>query len=147
VILRLYESKQDIINGFDIDCCCVGWDGKDALIVPRCVTALSNKVNMVNLNIRGESYECRLLKYAERGFSIGVPSLESARLDRDHLSFQLEKSPWFDGYEISSDGWKKWGESNGLERLLMAHNLARVKGGITGSTRTHGLPSERRLFV
>ena len=92
VILRLYESKSAILNGFDIDCCCCGFDGTDALITQRCVAAMSTKVNLVNLQIRGECYECRLLKYVERGFSIGVPLLDNSKRDREHLAFKIEKS-------------------------------------------------------
>ena len=51
MILRLYESKSDILNGFDIDCCCVGYDGKDTLITQRCITALKTKINTVNLQV------------------------------------------------------------------------------------------------
>ena len=78
VILRLYESKADVLNGFDIDCCCVGYDGTQALITPRCITALRTRINTVNLEIRGESYECRLLKYVERGFRLPAGRLAAA---------------------------------------------------------------------
>ena len=49
----------------------------------------------------------------------GLPLLENARRDREHLSFKLEKSIWRPGeLEMGGDGWAKWGESAGLERLL-----------------------------
>ena len=130
VILRLYESKADVLNGFDIDCCCVGYDGTQALITPRCITALRTRINTVNLEIRGESYECRLLKYVERGFAIGIPLLDASRIDREHLTLKMEKHEWYDGESLTSGDWAKWGESEGLERLLMAISIARQSGGV-----------------
>ena len=47
---------------FDIDCCAVGWDGYDVLMTDRCVKAVSTRTNTINLDIRGEAYENRLLK-------------------------------------------------------------------------------------
>lgn len=129
VILRLYESKEIILNGFDIDCCCVGYDGTNTLITPRCIAALRTRVNTINLQIRGEAYECRLLKYVERGFAIGIPSLDKSKSDREHLAFEL-KPGWNDYDELDGEGWSKWGDSAGLERLLMAENLARLQNGI-----------------
>lgn len=91
---------------------------------------MSTKINTINLNIRGESYECRLLKYVERGFAIGIPLLDNSKRDRDHLSFCLEKSSWRDENELSGDSWARWSESDGLERLLMAENLGRLENGV-----------------
>ena len=31
IITRVYGNKHDILNSFDIDCCCIGWDGSDVL--------------------------------------------------------------------------------------------------------------------
>ena len=130
IILRLYKSKSAILNGFDIDCCCVGFDGQDALITPRCIKAMSTKINMLNLQIRGEAYECRLLKYVERGFAIGLPQLDSLRRDREHLAFELEENEWGEGETLASDGWDKWSRSVNLERLLMAESLGRLTNGV-----------------
>ena len=57
IITRLYETKDDILNGFDIDCCAVGWDGTECLMTDRCIRAVSERVNTINLDIRGEAYE------------------------------------------------------------------------------------------
>ena len=131
IISRLYDSKEHILNAFDIDCCCVGFDGKVVLATPRACAAISTRVNLINLNIRGKAYENRLLKYAERGFAIGVPRLrELPSLDRDHLTFVLEKDSWGlrDHESLGSKGWNKWSKSSNLERLLMAQNLGRQIG-------------------
>lgn len=130
VILRLYESKEAVLNGFDIDCCCVGYDGTNTLITPRAITAIRRRVNRIDLNLRGECYESRLLKYVERGFAIEIPLLDNSKRDRAHLAFKIEKSPYFDGQELNGEGWSKWGDSENLERLLMAESLARLQNGV-----------------
>jgi hypothetical protein len=121
IITRLYASRDDILNGFDIDCCCCGFDGEHALITPRAIAAITTRVNTVDLSIRGESYELRLLKYVERGFAIGVPRLVRTAIDREHLSFKFGEHPWWGGISIdSSEGWRRWTFATGLELLLMA---------------------------
>ena len=64
------------------------FDGKEVLITPRAITAIKTRINTVNLNIRGECYEHRLMKYAERGWAIGVPLMDRRLVNRDHLSLQ-----------------------------------------------------------
>ena len=61
---NLTRTQADILNGFDIDCCCVGFDGQDVLLTGRAARAIATKTNTINLAIRGEAYENRLLKYA-----------------------------------------------------------------------------------
>ena len=67
IITRLYRSPQELLNGFDIDCCCVGYNGKSVLATTRAANAIRYRVNKVNLQIRGPCYEERLIKYASRG--------------------------------------------------------------------------------
>ena len=44
--------------------------------VRRAGAAVNQKVNIVNLELRGAAYENRLTKYASRGFAVGVPGLD-----------------------------------------------------------------------
>ena len=123
IITRLYASRDDILNGFDIDCCCCGFDGEHALITPRAIAAITTRVNTVDLSIRGESYELRLLKYVERGFAIGVPRLVRAKLSDSYLQHRVEKDEFFGGTTLSDDGWDRWGNASCLAKLIMAENL------------------------
>jgi hypothetical protein len=75
IILRLYQSISEIIIGFDIDCCAVGFDGKLVWAIPRSQRAISNQTNLVDLSRRSYTYEDRLIKYLKRGFTIAVPGL------------------------------------------------------------------------
>ena len=130
VILRLYEDTAAILNGFDIDCCCIGFDGEHTLITPRAIAALNTKTNMIDLDIRGASYETRLLKYVERGFAIGVPLLDNSKRDRDYLAMTKIKCH-YSGYDtLSGNGWSKWANAEDLAKLLMADSFARAFNGI-----------------
>lgn len=124
IINRLYHGKSNILNGFDIDCVCVGYDGKSVLATNRAIIALRTKTNTINLEIRGQCYENRLLKYAQRGFAIKVPELRNITLDSEYLSFKLEEG-WSGHETMTGDGWSKWSESANLARLLMAEKLGK----------------------
>jgi hypothetical protein len=73
IILRLYESPLHILSGFDIDCCAVGFDGTDVLVLPRARLAINRSVNVVDPERESATYDYRLLKYALRGFAAAVP--------------------------------------------------------------------------
>ncbi|RIA83139.1 hypothetical protein C1645_699703 [Glomus cerebriforme] len=104
IVLRLYNSPSEILTGFDVDCCSVGYDGENVWALPRAHQAIIKQRNIVDLTRRSPSYEIRLIKYAERGFEIKVPSLERSRID-----------PTI--YE------KSFGKLNGLARLLVLEHL------------------------
>ena len=69
-ILRLFDNVSSILNTFDIDCCCVGYDGTNVLMTGRASFAITNRVNCCDLSLRGDAFESRLIKYAERGFAL-----------------------------------------------------------------------------
>jgi hypothetical protein len=48
IILRLYASLAEVLLGFDVDCCCIGYDGSNVCALPRCLWALRHQVNVVN---------------------------------------------------------------------------------------------------
>ena len=75
MILRLYSSPAEILIGFDIDSCCVGYDGSRAWALPRAVRALNLRANVTDVTRRSLSYEMRLVKYTKRGFGVVVPEL------------------------------------------------------------------------
>ena len=88
IILRLYDSPAEVLLGFDVDCCCAGYDGSDVWVLPRCERALRHGVNILNpLHAwpNRPAYEVRLCKYAARGYQIAVPGLDATKIDRDRL--------------------------------------------------------------
>ena len=45
IILRLYSSPAEILMGFDVDSCAIGYDGKQVYMMPRCHQALVRQRN------------------------------------------------------------------------------------------------------
>ena len=80
----------------------------------------------MNLSIRGEAYENRLLKYATRGFGIGVPELKAnlSLIDGAWVRIPVETSDYGGDKTMDGDGWTRWAGSSNLSRLLMADYLA-----------------------
>eukprot|EP00698_Gefionella_okellyi_P010831 TRINITY_DN2842_c0_g1_i1.p1 TRINITY_DN2842_c0_g1~~TRINITY_DN2842_c0_g1_i1.p1 ORF type:complete len:1539 (-),score=330.01 TRINITY_DN2842_c0_g1_i1:264-4880(-) len=106
VILRRYSSPAEILMGFDLDACAVGYDGTRVLALPRCHRAITRQYQIVDLSRRSPSYEYRLIKYAPRsnGFGIVIPQFCAAKLD-PHI-FR-----------------KKASQVTGLARLLHLHRM------------------------
>ena len=105
IVLRLYKSPAEILMGFDIDCCSVGFDGTAVWATPRALRALNQRTNRVDLSRRSLTYEVRLYKYAKRGFAVSLPN----PLDRSRISPHLVQ--------------KKIGDVRGLARLLIFDSM------------------------
>ncbi len=80
IILRLYRSPAEVLLGFDIDACCVAFDGTRVLALPRAQRALTKCYNIVDPTRRSTTYEARLFKYALRGFAVAVPSFDEHKV-------------------------------------------------------------------
>ena len=70
IILRLYETLTHVLVGFDVDCCCVGFDGKYIVTTQRGFKSLKYRINVASIHRRSPSYENRLIKYSLRGFDV-----------------------------------------------------------------------------
>ncbi|EFE42592.1 ankyrin repeat protein [Trichophyton verrucosum HKI 0517] len=81
VVLRIYKSLAEVITGFDVDCSCVAYDGKNVYAAPRAIAALITQTNQIDLTRRSPSYENRLSKYSHRGFEVFWPQLDRSRID------------------------------------------------------------------
>ena len=80
-ILRGYHTKAQILLGFDNDACALGFDGENVWVTETGLFGLKNRVNVVDLELAGAIYECRLMKYAQRGIAVYVPSLDQSKID------------------------------------------------------------------
>lgn len=80
IILRLYNSITQVISGFDLDSCCIAFDGQQFYGMPRFVRSLQLGYNLVDPERQSPSYAKRLLKYAHRGFKIAFPGLDAERV-------------------------------------------------------------------
>ena len=93
IILRLYQTKAEILQSFDVDSCCVGYDGTHILITPRCLYAINNMINMFDFDRMSPSYEYRLAKYMTRGFSVYVPDFTWLKVNKNEiLKYQMLKA-------------------------------------------------------
>ena len=72
IILRLYHSIQHVLMGFDLDCCCLGFNGKNVLATDRGLRAIKYQYQLVDTTRLSTTYENRLIKYAKRGFLIAI---------------------------------------------------------------------------
>jgi hypothetical protein len=70
VILRIYKSPAEVLMGFDLDCCAVGYDGKQVWALPRARRAINTRMNLIDVDRQSTTYEVRLFKYAKRGFRV-----------------------------------------------------------------------------
>jgi hypothetical protein len=64
--MLLYKSPAEVLMGFDIDSCTVGFDGERVWALPRARRAINSRYNLVDLSRRSLTYESRLQKYAKR---------------------------------------------------------------------------------
>lgn len=81
IVLRIYKSISEILTGFDVDCSCAAYDGKQVYATPRALAAYVTQRNTIDLSRRSPSYENRLSKYSRRGFEVYWPELERSRID------------------------------------------------------------------
>ncbi|KIW62826.1 hypothetical protein PV04_10956 [Phialophora macrospora] len=81
IVLRLYKSVSEILTGFDVDCSCVAYDGKQVWASPRALAAYMTQMNTIDLSRRSPSYENRLSKYSHRGFEVYWPFIDRSRVD------------------------------------------------------------------
>ena len=80
-ILRLFTTISEVLHGFDVDSCCVGFDGKRVVMTERADYAFRYMVNTVDFDRLSPSYEFRLHKYMERGFSVNIPGFKWKNVD------------------------------------------------------------------
>lgn len=79
-ILRLYNSIAQVISGFDIDACCVAYDGEQFYGMPRYLRSVNKGYILVDPERQSETYGVRLLKYYKRGFDIALPGYDESRV-------------------------------------------------------------------
>ncbi len=100
--------------GFDLDSCCVGYDGKRVVCLPRAMRALNMKYNMCDITRRSLTYESRLYKYAKRGFAVAVPHLRRECIDPKIYDLPLINPSFFN-------------QLDGLKRLLLLEKIITEK--------------------
>ncbi|KAG2379336.1 hypothetical protein C9374_007475 [Naegleria lovaniensis] len=90
IILRIYKNPAEILMGFDVPSCCFGFDGNQLYCLPRAKEAIRMRCNWVDPDRQSTTYEVRLVKYAMRGFRIGVPGFSFKKV-RDPIFVRPDK--------------------------------------------------------
>lgn len=82
VVLRLHESISHILFSFDIDACCVAFNGERLYVTPRAKRAINWGINVVDPDRCSPTYEDRLYKYAMvKGFAVAMPNIDMSGVD------------------------------------------------------------------
>lgn len=113
IILNHFSSPAEVLTVFDLDCCCVGYDGQHVWLAPRAHNAHTKKFNLVDLERRNPvTFETRLAKYARRGFDVLMPAeYVTAHVVANKLQRTMQAGPTLFPHV---GGRAKWG----LEKLL-----------------------------
>lgn len=112
IILRQYKTPAEVLLGFDIDSCTVGYDGttNELYAMERFKRSMTKGYNLVNQSRRSTTYEQRLFKYSLRGFSVIIPGLRVDKIRKD----------LFDRNETLKS-------MRGLKKLLYYDHLSKTK--------------------
>nr|QBK92578.1 MAG: hypothetical protein LCPAC401_02160 [Pithovirus LCPAC401] len=94
-ILMKFSSPFHILNSFDIDSCCVGFEIKDKnkfYSTPRFIRAYETMSNTIDPTRQSSIYIQRLIKYLSRGFDIAIPGLnmDTVRIKPSILNTMIE---------------------------------------------------------
>jgi hypothetical protein len=80
LILRDFRDMEELLHGFDVGSCCVGFDGTTTFMTGLAMFSLLHRVNIVSPMYRSISYEVRLKKYFDRGVALAFPHLRDGAL-------------------------------------------------------------------
>jgi len=84
-IKRIYETKDQILLGFDLASCRLGFNLQDGLFATICGgLAIATGTFPLDLTQRSTSFRYRLDKYVNRGFSILIPGIDPMLCDNIH---------------------------------------------------------------
>ena len=100
-VLRLYKSYSEVLHGFDVDSCCLGYDGHNIYATKRAIYAINKGYNTFNPYVMSPSYEYRLFKYGNKGFPLHVPELDFDRINREALEEHIVIKAHKNGFKES----------------------------------------------
>lgn len=117
IILRLYQTPSEVIHGFDVDSCCLGYDGDKILMTQRAYFSIKNGYNTVNFNRLSPSYETRLVKYGTRGMSIKIDNFTRNFINKEKLAEYFSENIPKVGQNIFTN-YAHLSNLNGLDTLI-----------------------------
>lgn len=124
IILRWFKSPAEIILGFDVDSCCVGFDGKNVYASDRFKRAMTKRYNLFNKTRISPIYEKRIYKYALRGFSLIIPLKDKKKYCK--IVKKLTKNKEFDYFSFKPYFLNTRDEVLSLIKLIWYDNLLKI---------------------
>jgi hypothetical protein len=91
LILRLYNTVSEILHGFDLGSSAVGFDGANVYFTSLSKFSFENMVNIIDCTRRSTTYENRLIKYFDSGFSIVLPNIDMKKLKTNYHKYNLSE--------------------------------------------------------
>jgi hypothetical protein len=70
IVRQTFPSVRDVLDGFDVDCCCFACDGVAVWAHPRGIWAFRMGINVVNMQLSSWMLGARLVKYMLRGYAV-----------------------------------------------------------------------------
>ena len=89
VISRLYKTKQEILYGFDLGACAVGFDGKSIEFSIAGRFAHEYNLNILDTTRFSLNHGARLKKYFDRGYGVILPLCKSLRTFEKYYKFYI----------------------------------------------------------
>lgn len=91
IIFRLYNTISEILHGFDMGSCSIGFDGENVHMTSNAKFSLEYMCNIVDTSKMSTSYVSNLIKYANQGFRLILPYFEIPskyeKIEMPHFSF------------------------------------------------------------
>lgn len=91
IVNKLYKNINEILLGVDVDCSCVGYDGKDVYTSCKGFNSLISRCNVFNFTNPSASIRGRYIKYSQRGFSVYVPGVNKSKINPEIYTLPNEE--------------------------------------------------------
>ena len=82
IMFRLYNTKSEILHGFDFGSAAVGFDGTHIITTSLGLFSYKFRINILDTSRRSTTYEKRLIKYLKRGFEIVLPRFDIQTMEK-----------------------------------------------------------------
>jgi len=81
IMFRLYNNVSEVIHSFDLQSSAVAYSGNQIHFTKLSEYCIANAINVIDTTRRSKTYEFRLHKYFNKGFSIVFPEFDVKRLE------------------------------------------------------------------
>ena len=76
LVLRVYPTVASVIQAFDVDSCCMAYDGRRTYLTEAAARSVVTRSLILDPSRRSPTYESRLIKYMGRGMALVLPHLQ-----------------------------------------------------------------------